>query len=132
MSLITFYAKLSSRLLNLMGQQATVFGDTISSSQFSIGIKMGCDAVEPMALFAAGILAFPALFRKKLVGLLAGLFVIFVLNIVRIATLFLVGIKYPDLFEVMHFEVWQAIFIVVAIGLWFIWLSWAVRKPNKV
>lgn len=124
----TFYAIFSGLMLNLFGYDTTVFGDTISSPQFSIAIKKGCDALEPMGLFIAGILAFPALFRKKIIGLLIGLFVIFLLNIVRIISLFITGIHNYALFEAMHIEIWQVIFILVAIGLWFLWLRWAVRK----
>jgi exosortase H (IPTLxxWG-CTERM-specific) len=124
----TFYAILSGMVLNLFGYDITLFGDTISSPQFSIAIKKGCDALEPMGLFIAGILAFPALFRKKIIGLLIGLLVIFFLNIVRIISLFITGIHNYALFEAMHIEIWQVIFILVAIGLWFLWLRWAVRK----
>ncbi len=87
--------------------------------------------MEPMALYIAGIVAFPALLKKKFTGLIVGLLVIFFLNIVRIVALFLTGIYMPSLFEAMHVEVWQVIFILVAIALWFIWLRWAVSKHRK-
>jgi exosortase H (IPTLxxWG-CTERM-specific) len=126
----TFYAIISGKVLNLFGFGTLVFGDTITSAQFTIAIKKGCDALEPMGLFVAGILAFPASYRKKLFGLLIGLSAIFLLNIVRIVTLYLTGIYKRDMFEAMHIEIWQVIFILVAIGLWFIWLQWAVKKDR--
>src|SRR5438094_10628047 len=67
--LVGFYARLSAMILNAMQYHTTVTGNTISSSQFSVDVKAGCDAVEPMALFVAGVLAFPVRFRKKISGL---------------------------------------------------------------
>jgi exosortase H (IPTLxxWG-CTERM-specific) len=124
----SFYATLSGKVLNLFGYGTTVFGDMISSARFSLSIKKGCDALEPMGLFVAGLFAFPASFRKKLVGMGIGLSVIFLLNILRIVTLFLTGVYKPSLFEAMHMEIWQIVFILVAIGLLFLWLRWAVKK----
>ena len=129
--LVNLYADLSSKLLHLIGQQSSVSGDIIFSNQFSVEIKKGCDAVEPMALFVAGIIAFPASVRKKLAGILVGLLIIFFLNIVRIVVLFLTGIYMRSLFDAMHVEVWQMIFILVAIAIWLLWLRWAVRKSRK-
>ncbi len=128
--LVNFYALVSGMFLSLIGYATEVSGDLIYSSQFSVGIKKGCDAAEPMAIFIAGVVAFPALIKKKLIGLGIGLFILFLLNIIRIATLYIVGIHYPDLFESMHLAVWQVIFILVAIVLWFLWLRFVVGKPE--
>lgn len=128
---VNFNAYLSGKVLNLLGQRTTTYLDTISSVRASVSVKKGCDAMEPIALFVAGILAFPAHWKKKAIGLAVGLLVIFVLNIIRIVALFLTSIYHPDLFGVMHIEVWQVIFILVAIATWFLWLRWAVIKPVK-
>lgn len=121
--LVNVYASFSGKILNLLGQQTTVFGDTISSSRFSVGIKQGCDAAEPMVLLIAGILAFPSSLKKKIYGLLTGLLILFVLNIVRIISLYFIGASHPELFDTMHLEVWQVIFIIIAFALWFFWLQ---------
>ncbi len=130
--IINVYAYLSSGVLNLFGYNTTVLYDTIRSSQFSVGIRKGCDALEPMALLVAGIIAFPSSIKQKSTGLVIGLLFIFLLNIVRIVTLFLTGVYRPQFFEVMHIEVWQVIFIVAGIGFWFIWVRWVVNKPKAI
>ena len=129
--LVNLYAELSAKLLHLIGQQTSISGDIIFSNQFSVEIKKGCDAIEPMALFIAGINAFPASVRKKLTGLLFGLVILFLLNIMRIVMLFLTGIYNRSLFEAMHVEIWQMIFILVAIAIWFLWLRWTMHKSRK-
>ena len=81
--LVNTYAFLGGKFLSLLGFENTVSGDLISSSQFSVGIKKGCDAAEPMAIFIAGVVAFPARLRDKLAGLGVGLVILFFLNIIR-------------------------------------------------
>lgn len=126
--LLNVYARLSGGLLALFGFANTVTADLISSPVFSVSVKKGCDAAEPMAIFVAGIVAFPALIKRKLIGLGIGLAILFVLNIIRIVTLYIAGIYYPGFFEVMHLAVWQVAFILVAVLLWFLWLHYVVNK----
>ena len=51
-----------------------------------------------------------------------------VLNLVRVISLFLVRIYSPKAFETMHLDVWQALFIFLAIVLWAVWASRMSRK----
>lgn len=106
-------------------------GGTISSARFSIGINYGCDASEPLALFVAAVLAFPAPFRRKIPGILLGAVILAALNLARIVSLFLAGVYFPNAFEWLHVEAWPAIFIMLAIVLWAIWIQWAM-KPRPV
>jgi exosortase H (IPTLxxWG-CTERM-specific) len=129
--LVNFYALLAGKVLAFMAFANSVSGDMISSSEFAVSIKKGCDAAEPMAIFIAGVVAFPALLKDKLAGLGVGLAILFFLNIIRIATLFIVGVYFPDFFESMHLAVWQVIFIVVAIVFWFLWLKYVTGKSVK-
>jgi exosortase/archaeosortase family protein len=128
--LANMYAWISGKFLSVAGYANIVVGDMISSiDSFSVGVKKGCDAAEPMAIFIAGIVAFKAGIRQKLAGLTAGLAILFVLNIVRIISLYIAGIHYPELFETLHLGVWQVVFIMVAIILWYIWLQRIAIKP---
>lgn len=120
-------AWLSSGILDLLGQGTHVSDVTIASStsSFAIAIRRGCDAVEPTWLLCAAILAFPGPWKRKLAGMLAGIVVLQVLNLVRIVTLYLIGNRFPSMFASMHLEVWPAVFILVAITLFVGWKGWA-------
>jgi exosortase H (IPTLxxWG-CTERM-specific) len=120
-----FNAKASGTLLTILGHDIKVAGETISSPDFSVNIKHGCDAVEPTALFIFAVLAFPAPFLKKLPGIIAGTVFLAIINIVRIVSLFLIGVYYPKAFHTMHVDVWQAIFILFAIVSWVLWALWS-------
>jgi exosortase H (IPTLxxWG-CTERM-specific) len=126
-------ANLSVMLLNLFGQQTQAFSETIFSQSFSISIARGCDAIEAMGLFSCALLAFPARWKAKVTGLIIGIVLLFVLNIIRIVSLFLAGVYYPSLFDMIHLEVWQVIFILIALVLWMIWLRYVALpgKPNE-
>lgn len=124
-------AKLSGGILNWLGQEITVVNDAISSSRFSIAIRRGCDAIEPSALFAAVVLAFPAPWRRKVCGLVVGVSFLLALNLLRIVTLFFIGIHYPKMFHTAHVELWPAAFIFLAIFGWALWIQWTMKgiKP---
>lgn len=122
--IVSVNAKISSFVLNIFGMKTRATNELISSAYFSVGIAKGCDAIEAMALFAAALLSFPAKWLHKLAGFFAGIAILFILNIVRVVSLFMIGVYYPKAFEIMHVEVWQVLFIIFAIGLWIFWIKW--------
>jgi len=123
-------ARISNVILHWFGQASVVAGATIRSPQFSITIKRGCDALEPSWLFCAAVFAFPVPWRRRLPGIFLGVVAILSLNLVRIVSLYFLGIHLPGFFETMHLEVWPVIFILVAVFLWIGWISWA--RPNNL
>ena len=121
-------AKISGYLLAVLGQDITVTDASISSPRFSVNIIRGCDAVEAIALYVCAVLAFPLPFLKKLIGMTVGALFLLVLNLVRIVSLFLIGVYSPKIFALTHIDVWQALFIFFAVLLWILWLLWATRS----
>jgi len=121
----------SNAVINLLGQSSHVFGVTIRSSGFAIGVRRGCDAVEPAWFFCAAVFSFPAALSRKIPGILAGAAAILVLNLARIVSLFFIGLHCRGLFSIMHLEIWPAAFIVVAVLLWMGWIRWARRTARS-
>lgn len=126
--IMAVYAVISNFILNLFGADTIASSQVITSPRFTVSIARGCDALEAMALFTAAMLTFPARWKHKLIGLGGGLAALFVLNVVRIVSLYLTGLWFPKAFEFMHVEVWQVIFILVAIGLWIFWIRWTGKE----
>ena len=129
--LISLNAAISGFILNVLGQNVAINGSVISSAQFSIDIKLGCDALEPMALFNAVVLAYPASISKKGVGIVCATFLLFSANIVRIVSLYFAGIYNQWLFDVMHETIWQFLFILFAISLCAYWINWVNAKQSS-
>ena len=120
-------AWLSNIILNVMGQHSHVTDVIISSPKFAMAIRRGCDAVEPTWLFCAAVVAFPVPWKRKIMGILAGIVILQLLNLLRIVTLYFIGIHFPGFFDAAHLEIWPTIFIIVAIVLWIGWMQWSKR-----
>lgn len=125
-----YNASVSSFLLNWLGQATRAVGSSIFSKGFAVDVRRGCDAIEPTVLFVSAVLAFPGPPRRKLIGAFVGALVLLVTNLVRIVSLFLVGVYYPGAFHAMHTEIWQVAFILLAVVLWAAWIQWAM-PPAK-
>jgi exosortase/archaeosortase family protein len=123
-------AWLSNLILNVLGVDSTTSEVSIRSSQFAVNIRRGCDAVEPSWLFASALLAFPAPLLRKIPGILVGVAALLALNLVRIVSLFLIGIYFPSLFKPAHLEIWPTAFIIAAVLLWWAWIQWATPKES--
>ena len=121
-------AKLGSGLLNVFGFETKAAEEIVSNNEFQVSIKAGCDGIEPTFFYAAAVMAFPMAISKKLIGLAVGVPTLLILNIFRVFTLFILGVKAPSLFEAFHVGVWQALFIGFGILFWLIWINWASKE----
>lgn len=108
-------------LLNIMGVQATTQGTVVGTEAFAVDIVSECLALGPVFLFAVAVLVHSRSFRSKLNGLVFGIVIIVAVNLVRIVSLFLVGLSYPQLMEPIHLLVWQPAMVLVAVVLWMLW-----------
>jgi exosortase H (IPTLxxWG-CTERM-specific) len=131
---LRFNAMIAESVLNVIGEQVHRTDLSISSDRFALQVQRGCDAMEPTMLFVAAVFAFPATWRQRGAGALAGAATLLALNIVRIVSLFLIGAYAPALFDSVHLEIWQVVFIMLTILLWTTW-AWLVstrdsKKPD--
>jgi exosortase H (IPTLxxWG-CTERM-specific) len=127
----TFVAHESKVALNLLGECATVRDQVLSSPRFSVVIYNGCNGLEAILIFASGVLAFPAPWKRKAAGLLLGFVAIQVANVVRVVSLFYVGIFKPAWFSAAHVFVWQSIIIVLGVVLWLVWVNRYALAPAR-
>ena len=131
-SYLALIARVVGGILGLFGYEAAVSETVIHTPQFSIEIVRGCDAIEPAATYMAAVLASPVGLWPKLPGILIGTAAIMLINLIRIVSLFFVGVYYRSAFDVLHEDIWQAAFIVLAVGFWAIWVQWATRVRKDV
>ncbi len=118
----TFVAHEARIVLNLLGERATVAGQVLRSPRFSVTIFNGCNGLEAILIFVSGVLAFPAPWRRKALGVALGFVAIQVFNVIRVVSLFYVGIWRPRWFNVSHVFVWQSLVIVFGVVLWLVWV----------
>ena len=121
-------ARLSATLLSWLGEEAIASEARVSSPNLPQGmiIKTGCDGIQASAFFVFMLVASPVAVRliRRLPVIIAGTLALLALNIIRVITLYFARISHPRLFDVLHEEVWQPVFIVLPLLLWFFWLRW--------
>ena len=127
------YATLGSGILNVLGEGTHSVAEEIRSSSFNLAIKEGCDAITPMILFSMAILAFPIQMKYKWQGVIFGLGALFVLNIIRIVSLYFIGKNFSyELFNFFHVDFWSVLYLLFALLLWLFWMRWALIHKNAV
>ncbi len=125
-------ARVSGATLDLLGQDVTMEDTVIRSSRFAVNIENGCNGVETMIIFLAAVLAFPASWKARAVGLALGLLAIQLVNLVRVVALFLTGVYFPDFFDSSHTVVWQTVVILCGVFLWIFWANrYALPAPAE-
>jgi len=116
-----FIARISGALLRLFGENATVDSCVVSSPRFAVTIYNGCNGLITSLIFVSGVLAFPARWSAKAVGVVGGLVAIQLVNLIRILSLFYIGIYIPAIFNQSHIFIWQSVVILVGVALWVMW-----------
>lgn len=123
-------AWVSWKVLNFLGMRCTLSETAIRSARFAVNVRRGCDAVEPVWFFASAVISFPGALTRKLVGIVIGGSVIAVANVVRITSLFLVGLYFPKFFPSAHLEIWPAALVLLACLLFISWIAWTRRASG--
>jgi exosortase H (IPTLxxWG-CTERM-specific) len=124
-------AKVATWLAKLFDPNVGVAGPTLysTSNGFAVTILAGCNGLEAMIVLIAAILAYPAPWKHRLTGIVAGIAAIQVLNIVRIVSLFYIGQWNPRVFEWAHLYGWQVLIMLDVLIVWLLWLRTIPRNP---
>lgn len=122
-------ANASALALDLIGQDITQNGTVIRSDRFAVNIRNGCNGVETMIIFVAAVIAFPAPWKARLIGLVLGILAIQAVNLIRVVALFLTGAYFPKLFDSSHTVIWQTIVILCGVLLWIYWANRFAGPP---
>lgn len=122
-------------LLMLVGNEVSREGNLLihaaeGARSFQLVVGLGCEAFDVTVLAMVGILCFPAPWRRRLTGALLAGAVVQSINLVRLASLYLVGLHAPRHFDFVHHNLWQALLILCVIGVWWGWLTWPERKDS--
>jgi len=124
----TFVARMAGASLGVLGEDISLNGCELSSPRFAVTIYNGCNGLITSLIFVSGVLAFPATWRSKVAGVAVGLAAIQAINLVRIVSLFYVGVFLPSLFNESHIFVWQSVVIISGVALWVLWANWSTRR----
>lgn len=103
-------------------------GHQLVSPHVTLSVLNGCEGTEVMLLLAAAMLAFGTGWRHKLLGIVLGGGLVYLLNQARIAGIYYCLRIEPALFEAVHGYV-APTFIVAAAAMFF--LYWVSRVAQR-
>jgi exosortase H (IPTLxxWG-CTERM-specific) len=117
-------ASASASLVTLVDPQVVATGKVLQSTAtgFGVSIEAGCNGVEAALILVAAMLAYPAPWRHRAIGMVAGLAAVQALNIVRVISLFYIGQWSPRAFEWSHLYLWQALIMLDVLVVFLIWI----------
>lgn len=123
---------ISAGLITLFDSNVAVYGKVLQSTRngFAISIEPGCNGVEAAIVLIAAMLAFPAPWKHRVTGILAGLFAVQALNVVRVISLFYIGQWSVKAFEWAHLYMWQALIMLDVLIVWMIWIRTLPRSSS--
>lgn len=116
--------QLSTAIITLFDSNVLAFGKIIQNTTngFAVSIEAGCNGIEAAIVLIAAMLAFPAPWKHRIVGILVGLFAVQSLNIVRVISLFYLGQWDMDAFNWAHLYLWQALIMLDVLIVWLVWI----------
>jgi exosortase H (IPTLxxWG-CTERM-specific) len=125
-------AHISTGLVTLFDPDVVSTGRIIRSTAngFAVSIEAGCNGVEATIVLLAAMLAFPAPWKNKLVGLAVGTLAVQGLNVVRVISLFYLGQWNRTWFEWAHLYVWQALIMLDVLIVWLVWVRTLPRDDG--
>lgn len=99
----------------------------------SSGILIGnpCNGLSLFVLFSVFIVAYPSRLTDKLMAIPIGIFIIHVLNIVRIVSLSLIAYYSPESLLFNHTYTFTGLMYLIIFGLWYIWVQKLTTHSNK-
>ena len=97
----------------------------------SVQIVPDCTPLMPTAALWIAIAAFPARWRWKFGGLLAGAVLLWLYNMARILALVPVLAYRPQLFDFIHVYLWQTVTLLVVFALFLLWLKFQQPRDAR-
>ena len=125
-------ARISTWLVTVFDPNVMAIGKIMRSTTngFAVSIEAGCNGVEATIVLLAAILAFPAPWRSKVIGLVVGVLAVQGLNIVRVISLFYLGQWDREWFEWAHLYIWQALIMLDVLIVWLVWVRTLPRSED--
>lgn len=118
-----FIAYTAAWIIRILGSKATAAGEVIMGNNFSMRVIYDCSGIFVMVIYMAAVMAYPTSLKKISLGLLIGIPLLHLINILRLVFMFYLGQFFPKYFRLFHIYLWQGIFIVIVLFLWLLWVE---------
>ena len=119
-----------SGVFDLGAQQHPEWLLSFGRGEFAYIMSPACVGTIIALIYTAGVVAYPATWRQRAIGMAAGIPLLFAVNIIRLVSLGWIGVQSRDAFDVVHVYGWGLFNIAVVAGTWFAWIHWVVHRHD--
>lgn len=125
-------AHMSAWLMTTFDPDVVSHGRVLQSQAtgFGVSIEAGCNGVEAAIVLIAAMVAFPAPWLFKLVGVAIGIVAVQVANLLRVISLYYLGQWNMEVFEFAHLYLWQALIMLDVLLVWLLWMRSVARQSG--
>ena len=122
----------SHLLIRLGGGAAIVEGKVLRQpfNGFAVEMRDGCNAVNVTLLLWSAIVAFPASWKLKAIGLTVGTAIIQAINVVRFISLFYLGQYSMTWFDFAHGYLWESMIVLDTMVIFWLWVNHVTRQAS--
>jgi exosortase/archaeosortase family protein len=118
---------LTFQIIKLFYKQITLSGYHILGG-IDMEIIYECTGIYAIIVFSSAVFASWFPFWEKCKALLWGLPSIYMLNLIRLVTIFLISQWNPKLFDIIHTFFWQLFLIFFVVFFFYSWLQTMIKK----
>lgn len=127
--------RVADALIQLFGGHATRDAAVLRApAGFAVEMRDGCNAINVVILLWSAVLAFPAPWKLKLMGIGLGSLIIQVVNILRFISLFYLGQYSMTWFDFAHAYLWESLIVLDTMVVFWYWVNRVLRAgaPSHV
>jgi len=127
-------AKVSAALLVFFDGNVISYGKVLQHSITGVGVSIeaGCNGIEAFLIFTAAVLAYPASWQMRMMGIGLGFVAIQVVNVVRVIVLFYLAGQSEAVFKFAHLYLWQALIMLDVLVVWLLWVRQVARHEARI
>jgi len=116
-------AECAARALRLLGLDSRAEGFVLHLRGDAIAVRHGCDSLETTGLLLLAIALYPGNVRSKVLASVAGIAVLYALNVVRLGAL--AGlVRHGSAFAAVHLAIGPIALVLAAVAIWTAWAKW--------
>jgi len=125
-------ASTSNTILNYIGIKTIIIdGDTIFlPSNVALKIILECTGLYEIIILSSIILAYPTGIKNKIFGIILGIIIIYVLNMIRLVSISYILVYYTDKFDFIDRYLWQVSLVIFISLTYIIWLK-SIERSNS-
>ncbi len=131
---IDFITDCSASFINIVSNLNATSKDAYLTinDKLCVFVGKGCSAIEVFILFFSFIIVYSGKWKQKLIFLFTGFWIIFFINVIRVAALGYIALYYPAYLDINHKYYFTAIVYSIVFLLWFVYVKYySEDKPNS-